>query len=354
MSPGVPRISGTQLNTASTPNHFEPLTGILHLHTVDDDGRKRISLWTMEDQNAGAQFVAQANHNVFSNGLGVLLSFRVGKPTVMPGSETWVNIAGGRGDYHVGVVNVSAEQAIVFGIKKDMEPPELAAAVTRAKGAIVLHHPEYTYSGARMPYPPLLPAEAAAFHGIEIVNGRTTTDDSIFERNLAWVQEQCWARGSLVSIVSGSDKHPSDPANPRPAYTVALSKGGKASADFAEAIRAGRTYITYDKGLEVTGFTLDNKTNLGEHASVAPGSKHSLRVQLRGLPPGATVQVFRNGQSIYSAARTNGVLDTSLDFLAEAATPNGRSGYVYLRVFDAQGKPLLVSSALGLDLTGQR
>lgn len=320
-----------------------------HIHLQDHQPRPtRVEIPAIRERyKNAADFVVIEDHQGFLAKDQVRVPDGLG-PGVIAGRE-YVGKAHTKGfkEHHFGLMGIDAKEgpAVRVGKRHAALSRELQARVHQQDGVLVFNHPEW-YKMTDLAY--RLPAdEAAAVDAVEVFN-----DNAVVHNNpanvLRWVDRNFYQRGLFPAVASGTDEHSDTTVAKTPSFTVTLARSKeKSEANVMSSMRAGATYVTQDLGVRFYG-ALDLHYALGDRPLFGKGTSHTLDLDLHGLRPGSRVEIVENG-NVVADETVEG--DHFVRRHAFSAKPggDGKHGYLYVIVHDADGATYFATSAFAYE-----
>ncbi len=236
------------------------LAGDLHLHTVHSDGAYTPAEVITYTTRAGLDFIALTDHNNTEQNLDVP---RSEGPIVISGME-YTNYRG-----HAGFFFPNE------GMRFDDDPfsgsfEEMAALFRRAKerGALIsINHP--TCSAC----PWSFGWDGFPFDLVEVWNGLMKDSEMAA---IAWWHARLSA-GARLPAVGGSDMHRHDPFRNYGFPTTFVHADSRSKAGIFDALRAGRSYISYTKNGPQPSLRIGG-SSLGDTVGYTPGLEGEITV----------------------------------------------------------------------------
>ena len=300
--------------------------GALHAHTNHSDGALTPQQLADKARAENLDFLAITDHNNTAHQTapveapGLLLI--VGEEVTTPGG-------------HFNVWGLGGERAFVdFRVPGGDPGVDALVAGARARGALVsINHPASTCPACTWTH-----AVPDGVNAIEISDERP---ESRLQALAMW--DVLLRQGRRLTAVASSDWHRG--VTPLGVPSVRVWAEELSTPAILEGIRLGRVIVVTDPSLPAPDLTVRTRQGEARIGGVArlPGGD-AMRVELRGAPAGARVDLIWNGEPIATAAvPADGVVTFERYPVA--------GGYVRIHLARPDGTPLAVTNPIFVDVT---
>lgn len=202
------------------------LLGDAHMHTRGSDGHlSPIEIAEMAKEN-GLDFIFITDHNNYSQNLKHV---PVSGITVLPGTE-WTHYKG-----HMGMLGVKKPYENAFPVNSEAEARAKIEEARENGAFLVLNHPFCPNCGWKWGFD--MPYDA-----VELWNG--ATPHPINDAAIHWWHGQL-CEGRRPVLAAGSDFHSAEPLRMVGMPTLGLYADSTEPEDILQALRAGRSFITW-------------------------------------------------------------------------------------------------------------
>lgn len=207
----------------------------------------------MKGTKKDLDYIFLTDHNVISNKV-------IDKNwNLFSGTELTLDDSG-----HFNIYGIDEIDYEVF-FSEDRSPAEntkyILQEITKKKESLIsLNHPFQRNTGLTIDLPMNI------FNTIEIINGPYKEDEEMIRKTIL-AFDYLWREGYRIFGVAGSDTHKAIKGYET---TIGLPKnvtnlkGGFSQNEILEAIKGGKNYITFDRGLDIKIFSNDRNYSLGD------------------------------------------------------------------------------------------